>query len=77
MGQRTRDVGGRRWVARVSVFLSYAHRDERLRVELEKHLSPLRRSALIETWNDRSITPGDDVDTAIDHHLETADLAFS
>ena len=76
MEQHTRDVRGRRRVARVRVFLSYAHRDERLRVELEKHLSPLRRSALIETWNDRRITPGADLDTEIDHHLETADLVL-
>jgi hypothetical protein len=72
--QRARDAGGR--VARVSVFLSYAHRDERLRAELEKHLSPLRRSALIETWDDRRITPGAELDTAIDQRLGTADLVL-
>lgn len=60
----------------MSVFLSYAHRDERLRVELEKHLSPLRRSALIETWDDRRITPGAELDTVIDQRLGTADLVL-
>jgi TIR domain len=72
--QRARDAAGR--VARVSVFLSYAHRDERLRDELEKHLSPLRRSALIDTWDDRRITPGAELDAAIDQRLETADLVL-
>jgi len=72
--RRTHGAVGR--LARVSVFLSYAHRDERLRAELEKHLSPLRRSALIETWDDRRITPGVELDTAIDQRLGTADLVL-
>jgi hypothetical protein len=58
----------------VSVFLSYAHRDERLREELDKHLSPLRRSSLIETWDDRKISPGAQIDAAIAQRLATADL---
>jgi hypothetical protein len=58
------------------VFLSYAHRDERLRDELAKHLSALRRSALIETWDDRRTTPGTDLDDAIDQHLSSADLVL-
>lgn len=59
---------------RVKVFLSYAHRDERLRDELDKHLSPLKRSALIEAWHDRQILPGTDLHSEIDLHLESADL---
>lgn len=76
MGQRTRDAVESRRAARVSVFLSYAHRDERLRDELDKHLSPLRRSALIETWHDRRITPGAELDNEIDQRLGTADLVL-
>ena len=56
--------------------MSYAHRDERLQDELAKHLSPLRRSALIETWYDRRIIPGDLLRNAIDDHLATADLVL-
>jgi hypothetical protein len=56
--------------------MSYAHRDERLRDELEKHLSPLKRRALIETWYDRRITPGSVLHMAIDAHLATADLVL-
>jgi hypothetical protein len=73
-GQRTRDAAGRRRAVRV--FLSYAHRDERLREELDKHLSPLRRSALIEIWHDRRISPGAELDTEIDQHLGAADLVL-
>jgi TIR domain len=71
-----RVVTGRRREARISVFLSYAHRDERLREELSKHLSPLRRSALIETWDDRKIRPGTDLDSAIDERLAQADVVL-
>jgi len=54
--------------------VSYAHRDERLWEELKKHLSSLRRSALIDTWHDRRIKPGAALDSVIDSHLATADL---
>jgi len=60
----------------ISVFVSYAHRDDRLRQELDKHLSPLRRSALIDAWHDRRITPGAVLNTTIDEHLATADLVL-
>jgi hypothetical protein len=61
---------------RLSVFLSYAHKDERLRVELEKHLSVLRRSDLIETWHDRKIAPGAPIYSEIERHLERSDLVL-
>lgn len=66
----------RRRDTRLRVVLSYAHRDERLREELSKHLSPLRRSALIETWDDRRIRPGADLDAAIDERLAQADVVL-
>jgi hypothetical protein len=56
--------------------MSYAHRDERLREELDKHLSPLRRSAFIDSWHDRKIIPGADLDAEIDHQLASADLVL-
>jgi hypothetical protein len=75
-GKPTRDAGGCERKPRVTVFLSYAHRDERLRQELDKHLSPLRRSALIETWHDRRITPGAELNAEIDQCLASADLVL-
>jgi hypothetical protein len=76
MVQQVRDTASRQEALRVKVFVSYAHRDERLREELEKHLSPLRRSALIETWHDRRITPGAELNTEIDQYLANADLVL-
>lgn len=73
LGQR-RHRQGCRGVARLKVFLSYAHRDERLRDEVEKHLSPLRRGKLIATWHDHRISPGAEIDPEIGASLTSADL---
>jgi hypothetical protein len=62
--------------ARVRVFCSYSHRDDRMRLELEKHLTPLRRGGLIDVWNDRCIPPGAHIDQEIDIHLGTADIVL-
>ena len=58
----------------VEVFYSYAHEDEALRAELEKHLSLLRRQGVISGWHDRHIAPGTDWAYAIDEHLERASV---
>src|SRR5450755_3933354 len=58
----------------VSMFLSYAHEDEPLRKELEKHLSLLRRQGLVSTWQDRRITAGTNWAEALDEHLNRASI---
>ena len=58
----------------VTVFFSYSHRDEDLRNELEIHLSALKRQGVIQTWHDRRIGAGKDLDDEIDSNLETADI---
>jgi hypothetical protein len=58
----------------VIVFFSYSHRDESLRDELEKHLSPLKRSGVINTWHDRRIIAGEEFDASISQYLETAHI---
>ncbi|TXE12356.1 toll/interleukin-1 receptor domain-containing protein [Algoriphagus aquimarinus] len=40
------------------IFLSYSHKDEELKKELDSHLVPLKRSGKIDTWNDREIIAG-------------------
>jgi hypothetical protein len=60
--------------SRLYVFESYAHHDERLRQELEKHLSPLRRSDLIETWHDARVSAGTEFHPEIVRRLTKADL---
>lgn len=56
------------------IFISYSHNDECHRLELEKHLSLLRRQGLIEPWHDRRIAPGHEWKKQIDQNLERADI---
>jgi hypothetical protein len=62
--------------ARIRVILSYAHRDEKLRDELAKHLAALRRSAVVDIWYDGKVTPGDEFDRDIFQHLRHSDLVL-
>jgi len=61
-------------VSPITLFYSYAHEDELLRNELEKHLSLLRREGLISEWHDRQILAGEEWARDIDRHLETASM---
>lgn len=56
------------------LFFSYSHADEQLRDTLEKQLSALKRQGLIDTWHDRRILAGDEVDHKIAQNLEEADI---
>jgi TPR repeat protein len=58
----------------ISVFYSYSHKDEDLRLELEAHLAALRRSGLISEWHDRMIDPGQQWKDQIDQYLDSAQL---
>lgn len=57
-------------------FLSYAHEDEELRVELGKHLRALEHGGLIRTWHDRMINPGTEWKNIIDTRLEQSGLVL-
>lgn len=58
------------------IFFSYAHADEPYRVELEKHLSALRRQGLVESWHDRMISPGSEWNSEIDSHIDSAHVVL-
>jgi hypothetical protein len=57
-----------------TIFFSYSHADEGLRDHLEKHLSMLKRQAVISTWHDRRISAGSNLDHSISRELELADV---
>jgi hypothetical protein len=59
-----------------TLFFSYSHADESLRDQLEIHLSALQRQGTISTWHDRRITVGTELGTAIDEHIDTADVTL-
>jgi hypothetical protein len=56
------------------LFISYSHADEELKNDLLKHLEPLKKLGLIETWHDRQIKPGDEWDQKISSNLENAQI---
>ena len=58
----------------VTIFFSYSHRDEALRDELEIHLSALKRQGIIDTWHDRRIVAGSEIDHTVSKHLEQAGI---
>ena len=58
----------------VRVFMSYSHKDEELRDQLEVHLTTLKRQGLVEVWNDRRLLAGDRLDWTIDKELNRADI---
>jgi internalin A len=56
------------------LFISYAHKDETLRAELDAHLKLFQRTGLIDKWDDRLIKPGEQWKGSIDQNLESADI---
>jgi ABC-type branched-subunit amino acid transport system substrate-binding protein len=58
----------------VSMFISYAHEDEPLRKQFEKHLSLLQRQGLVSAWHDRQITGGTNWAEVLDRHLNSASI---
>src|ERR1700724_2003887 len=52
-----------------TLFYSYAHEDETLCNDLEKHLTLLQRQGVIAAWHDRLIIPGIGWAREVDAHL--------
>ena len=58
----------------VRIFMSYSHRDEHHRVEIEKYLGILARTNSISIWNDRCIKPGAEWESTLEEELKAADV---
>lgn len=60
----------------IKIFFCYAHQDDLLRDEFEKHLSVLnlKHSGDILTWYDREIQPGIDWNKEIEINLNNSDI---
>jgi hypothetical protein len=58
----------------IEVFISYSHKDQALREELEIHLSNLKRQDIISSWYDGDITPGAEWEPQIIERLTSAQL---
>jgi hypothetical protein len=73
-GERATTASGRASVTPLTVFISYAHRDEDLKEDLVMHLAALKRQGKIEAWHDRDIEGGVEWDAVIQTHLEAAEI---
>ncbi len=58
----------------LDVFISYSHRDEKLRETLGLHLASLQRQGVIKSWHDRKISAGTEWRQAIDENLNSAEI---
>lgn len=58
----------------VTLFYSYAHEDEELRNQLDKHLRPLQRQGFLSTLYDGDIHAGDDRTKKTYTYLESAQI---
>ena len=59
---------------KLKVFLSYAHEDEAMKVQLDKNLVGLKKTNKIEVWDDTAIFAGDVWDESIGQALQEADM---
>lgn len=62
--------------ARLSLFISYSHRDDGLRQRLDAHLALLKRQQVFDVWHDRRIVAGQAWAGEIDQALERADVVM-
>jgi len=58
----------------IEVFISYSHKDERLKEGLEKQLEALKAQGNISVWHDRKLSPGKELDQEISKHLNKAHI---
>ena len=59
---------------RIKVFISYSHKDEKHKKDLETHLENLKRENIIETWCDRDIKAGDILRQKIEDNMRNSDV---
>jgi internalin A len=60
----------------IDVFVSYSHKDDELRAELDVRLKLFQRQGAINAWHDRRISPGDRWKDEIDEQMERAKLVL-
>ena len=58
------------------LFISYSHKDELYRAQLEIHLTNLKNLDIISFWHDRMIMPSNEWESEIDENLKKADIVI-
>lgn len=59
---------------KLTIFLSYAHEDEEMKILLDKNLIMLKKSDKISVWQDRQILAGMEWNDTIAKELASADI---
>lgn len=59
---------------KTNLFISYCHKDEEFKNELNVHLSSLKRRGVVSSWSDRLILPGSRWDQSIRDSMSNADI---
>lgn len=58
----------------INIFVSYSHKDKKLKDKLLSQLSPLRHQGVIKSWDDQQIAAGSEWDKEILKHFNEADI---
>ena len=58
----------------INLFISYSHKDETYREQLETQLSIMKRNNIVTAWSDRRIIPGQEWEGLIDANLNSAEV---
>jgi len=59
---------------KLQLFISYNHKDDDSRQELDKWLVNLREKGLIDEWHDGNLIPGDHLMSKISEKMDEADI---
>ena len=59
---------------KLKIFMSYAHEDEAMKIELDKSLIMLKKSNKIDVWQDRELMAGQEWDKTIKDEIANADI---
>lgn len=68
----TTEQGGK--MKKLQLFISYSHKDDTYRLELDKWLVNLKEKGLIESWHDGNLLPGDPLVSKIYQKIDEADI---
>jgi hypothetical protein len=60
----------------LKIFISYSHRDEEFKDELDTMLAGLQRRGIVDAWQDRRIEAGDEWNKSIEEAMNDCDLAL-
>ncbi len=58
----------------INLFISYSHKDEQYKDNLQEHLSGLKFQGIINAWDDRAILAGEKWDDEIMQNMRNADI---